>query len=430
MAKPVGPAGRAKTIDTPLLQVTGFVLAEVVAGKGNVADRWRFYSSELSGTYADWLRSQSEVRFAESQLAKTRELVEAETHFLTSVVKRLNPLVGNSSVPEAEILKAKADLSKAQLTGEKDIFSAESTLQAARNRQAALERELAQAGVDVAVFSDAVENMVLVVASVPEGRVSQVRAGQACRVRFYGYPDRQFPAHVESLSSLISQDRRTLRVLFELNDAQSLLKPGMFADVGLGAESRQAVLVPYTAVLHAGRLHYLLVADGDGAWQVTPVKVGDVHSDRVEIISGVEPPAKIVSQGGILLKPLVMQALRAADERRAMKHRPMVRTMKYGRWPLAICLLVALGGAWSCWQEPLDAYPDISPPQVLVISEFPGRAPEEIERQVTIPIELAMDDVPNAVAVRSRTIMGLSVVELIFELGTEKYFAPAQCRNA
>jgi hypothetical protein len=182
-------------------------------------------------------------------------------------------------------------------------------LQAARNRQAALERELAQAGVDVAVFSDAVENMVLVVASVPEGRVSQVRAGQACRVRFYGYPDRQFPAHVESLSSLISQDRRTLRVLFELNDAQSLLKPGMFADVGLGAESRQAVLVPYTAVLHAGRLHYLLVADGDGTWVVTPVKVGDVHSDRVEIISGIEPPARFVSQGGILLKPLVMQAL-------------------------------------------------------------------------------------------------------------------------
>ncbi len=116
-----------------------------------------------------------------------------------------------------------------------------------------------------------------------------------------------------------------------------------------------------------------------------------------------------------------------------MTVRPDVWTATHGRWALAICLLIALGGAWSCWQEPLDAYPDISPPQVLVITEFPGRAPEEIERQLTIPIELAMSDVPNVSAIRSRTILGLSVVELVFDLGVEKYFARQQvqeCLNA
>ncbi len=303
-----------ETIETPLLQVTGFVLARVVAGGGSLADRWRFNTSELSSTYADWLRIQSEVRFAESQLDKTRQLVEAETRFLASVVKRLDPLAGNTSVPEAQILQAKADLLKAQLLGEKDIFSADSTLQSARNRKAALERVLAQAGIDAAVFTDAVENMVLVVANVPERHVSQVKAGQACRVQFYAYPDRQFPAQVKLLNSLISQDRRTLRVLFELNDPQAILEPGMFSDVGLGVDPRQAILVPDTAVLHVGHLHYLLVADGEDAWRVAPVQVGDVHSSQFEIVAGIEPPAKIVSQGVILLKALAIRALASKAE--------------------------------------------------------------------------------------------------------------------
>lgn len=89
----------------------------------------------------------------------------------------------------------------------------------------------------------------------------------------------------------------------------------------------------------------------------------------------------------------------------------------------AICLVICAGGVWSFRHQPIDAYPDISAQQVLIIAQFPGRAPEEIERQVTIPIELAMGSVPNLQVVRSRTIFGLSVVSLVFEEGVDKYFA-------
>lgn len=88
-----------------------------------------------------------------------------------------------------------------------------------------------------------------------------------------------------------------------------------------------------------------------------------------------------------------------------------------------VCLFVAGGGVAAYRQLPIDAYPDISSQQVLLITSFPGRAPEEIERQVTIPIELAMGSVPNVAVIRSRTIFGLSVVSIIFEEGVEKYFA-------
>ncbi len=60
---------------------------------------------------------------------------------------------------------------------------------------------------------------------------------------------------------------------------------------------------------------------------------------------------------------------------------------------------------------------------MVVITLFPGRAAEEVEQQVTVPIERALNSVPNVIARRSRTIFGLSVVELTFAYGTDDYFA-------
>lgn len=94
------------------------------------------------------------------------------------------------------------------------------------------------------------------------------------------------------------------------------------------------------------------------------------------------------------------------------------------RW---VVLLLTLGvvalGIWAFRQQTIDAYPDISAQMVQIITVFPGRAPEEIERQVTIPVENAMLGVPRVETVRSRTIFGLSVVQMIFEEGTDGYWA-------
>ena len=84
---------------------------------------------------------------------------------------------------------------------------------------------------------------------------------------------------------------------------------------------------------------------------------------------------------------------------------------------------VALFGLWSFSQLQIEAYPDISDTQVVLITQFPGHAAEEMEQQITIPIERAVNGVPNVIARRSRTIFGLSVVELTFSYGTDDYFA-------
>jgi heavy metal efflux system protein len=80
-------------------------------------------------------------------------------------------------------------------------------------------------------------------------------------------------------------------------------------------------------------------------------------------------------------------------------------------------------GVYCFRQLKVEAYPDISDTQVVVITTSPGQAAEEVEQQITVPIERALNSVPNLIARRSRTIYGLSVVELTFSYDTNDYFA-------
>src|SRR2546426_9098452 len=94
------------------------------------------------------------------------------------------------------------------------------------------------------------------------------------------------------------------------------------------------------------------------------------------------------------------------------------------RFVMIVLALVLIGlGVWSFRQLKIEAYPDISDTQAIVITLYPGHAAEEVEQQVTVPIERALNSVPHVIARRSRTIFGLSVVELTFSYGTDDYFA-------
>ena len=90
---------------------------------------------------------------------------------------------------------------------------------------------------------------------------------------------------------------------------------------------------------------------------------------------------------------------------------------------IALTLVIVGLGIYCFRQLEVEAYPDISDTQVIVITVYPGQTAEEMEQQVTIPIERALNSVPNLIARRSRTIYGLSVVELLFTYETGDYFA-------
>ncbi|SMP74077.1 efflux RND transporter permease subunit [Noviherbaspirillum suwonense] len=93
---------------------------------------------------------------------------------------------------------------------------------------------------------------------------------------------------------------------------------------------------------------------------------------------------------------------------------------------LVLTAALAIFGYRALVGLPIEAFPDVQDVQVQIVTQYPGQAPEEIERTVTLPIEREMSGVPRQTQLRSVTISGLSVVTLTFEDGTNDYFARQQ----
>ncbi len=89
-------------------------------------------------------------------------------------------------------------------------------------------------------------------------------------------------------------------------------------------------------------------------------------------------------------------------------------------------IAVMVWGAWSFQNLPIDAYPDLSPPHVELITQWPGHASEEIERLVTIPLEIELNGIPRLDSLRSISLYGLSFIAMNFEYGVDPYFVREQ----
>jgi len=106
-----------------------------------------------------------------------------------------------------------------------------------------------------------------------------------------------------------------------------------------------------------------------------------------------------------------------------MIHRIVQIALRQRFLVLTLVAFVTVAGIVSFQRMPVDAYPDLSPPMVEIITQWEGHAAEEIERLVTLPIEVEMNGIPQLVVMRSISLYGLSDVRLTFEDDTDNYFA-------
>jgi cobalt-zinc-cadmium resistance protein CzcA len=114
------------------------------------------------------------------------------------------------------------------------------------------------------------------------------------------------------------------------------------------------------------------------------------------------------------------------DERPSLINRIVAGALSQRFLVGMLALMLVGGGLWSFSRLPVDAYPDIAPTMVEIVTQWPGHAAEEVERLITVPLEVEMNGLPKLEVVRSVSLYGLSDVTLTFEDGTDDYFARQQ----
>ncbi|MFT3886173.1 MAG: CusA/CzcA family heavy metal efflux RND transporter [Flavobacteriales bacterium] len=91
--------------------------------------------------------------------------------------------------------------------------------------------------------------------------------------------------------------------------------------------------------------------------------------------------------------------------------------------------ILVIAGIVSFTHTPIEAFPDVTNTQIIIVTQWPGRSAQEVERFVSVPIEVAMNSVQRKTSVRSVTMFGLSVVTIIFDDDVEDFFARQQVNN-
>src|SRR6201984_358616 len=106
-----------------------------------------------------------------------------------------------------------------------------------------------------------------------------------------------------------------------------------------------------------------------------------------------------------------------------MIHRLIEFSLKNRFLILLAYALLAVWGYWALVKTPIDAIPDLSENQVIVFTDWPGRSPQEVEDQVSYPLTVNLQGLPRVKVVRSASAFGFSMINIIFDEGTDLYFA-------
>jgi Cu(I)/Ag(I) efflux system membrane fusion protein len=138
-------------------------------------------------------------------------------------------------------------------------------------------------------------------AQVYEYELPLVRAGQAATATLPYLPERRFEATVAYVYPTLDPVTRTARLRLEVPNPDLALRPDMYANVSVHAERGERLVVPQSAVLHAGERSFVFRALGDGRFRPQAVRVGLRSGEEVEILEGLEPGDEIVTSATFLI---------------------------------------------------------------------------------------------------------------------------------
>lgn len=149
---------------------------------------------------------------------------------------------------------------------------------------------------------------VWVLADVYEEDLGRVGTGAETAIRTQAYPDRTFIGQLTYISDVIEPSTRTARVRSVLKNPDGALKQDMFVTVSIPTiEAREALAVPVSAVQQIDGQSVVFAQTGSTSFQRRDVRLGVTAADRVEILAGLQPGERIVSEGSLYLKAALLQ---------------------------------------------------------------------------------------------------------------------------
>ena len=236
-------------------------------------------------------------------------------------------------------------------------------------------------------------------------------------MRLSAYPDKVFKGRVGFIGPILDPNSRTAKVRIELPNP-GMMRVGMFVDATFhGTENKVEATVPADAVLHLHDRDWVYEPSGSNGFKRVEVTGGAIVAapDGKSTAAGHHDRRRAGRQGcgersgnaehGGAVEPADTQMINLLVNF-ALNNRFLI---------LLVTLLLLVWGAISFHNLPVEAYPDVANNYVQVITQWPGRAAEEVEQQVTIPLEISMNGIPHLDHLRSTSLFGLSSLMLVFD---------------
>lgn len=232
-----------------------------------------------------------------------------------------------AAIYSPDLLAARQELTLAQQTGDTALIDAARTRLrllgvdagngsttpriALRSPQAGIVTELlAREGMQISpgmpLLKLADLSRVWIIVDVPESRAAGVVVGATAQARLPGVPDTVFDGQIDYVYPELDTGTRTLRARISLDNVGGRLRPGMYAQVRIGArhDDRRddaTLRVPAAAVIRTGTRSIVILDQGQGHYQPTEVQIGAEQHDQIEIRSGIEPGQRVVVSGQFLI---------------------------------------------------------------------------------------------------------------------------------
>ena len=128
-----------------------------------------------------------------------------------------------------------------------------------------------------------------------------IKPGQKMVLQVEAYPDKEFVAYANYVAPTIDPQTRALLIRADIENGDDLLRPDMYASAKLTTGMADAIVVPQTAVVRIREMRYVIVKVGDEVYRRLPVKGYDLNSKAFAITEGVEPGARVLAEGAVLL---------------------------------------------------------------------------------------------------------------------------------